>query len=42
MIDPNEILELAKEGTIKPDEIEDLNEDLQEAVADGEINIPDL
>jgi hypothetical protein len=44
-MDSDEILELVKDGTIEPDQIEDfenLDEPLQELVADGDLDISDL
>jgi hypothetical protein len=41
-MDPEEILELVKEGTIEPDQIEDfenLDEEVQQLVVDGEIDM---
>lgn len=44
-MDPEEILELVKEGTIEPDQIEDfeaLDPEIQELVADGDLDMGDL
>ncbi len=43
-MDPEEILELVKEGVIEPDQIEDfeaLDVDVQQMVADGDIDMDD-
>jgi hypothetical protein len=43
-MDPEEILELVKEGIIEPDQIEDfesLDADVQQMVADGDIDMGD-
>ncbi len=43
-MDPEEILELVKEGTIEPDQIEDfenLDPEIQELVADGDLDMDD-
>jgi len=43
-MDPSEILELVKEGTIEPDEVdafEALDEEVQQLVADGELEMSD-
>jgi hypothetical protein len=43
-MDPEEILELVKEGVIEPDQIEDfeaLDADVQQMVADGDIDMDD-
>lgn len=43
-MDPEEILELVKEGIIESDQIEDfeaLDADVQQMVADGEIDMDD-
>jgi hypothetical protein len=43
-MDPEEILELVKDGVIEPDQIEDfkaLDEDVQQMVADGDIDMDD-
>jgi hypothetical protein len=43
-MDSEEILELVKEGTIEPDQIEDfenLDEEIQQLVADGDLDMED-
>ena len=43
-MDPDEILELVKDGTLDPDRIEDfenLDPEIQELVADGDLDIDD-
>jgi len=43
-MDPEEIIELVKEGVIEPDQIEDfesLDEEVQQLVADGDLDIDD-
>lgn len=42
---PEEILELVKDGTIEPDQVEDfenLDEEVQELVADGELDMDEV
>lgn len=44
-MDPEEILELVKEGTIEPDQIEDfegLDPEIQQLVADGDLDMDDV
>ncbi len=43
-MDPEDILELVKEGVIEPDQIEDfenLDPEIQELVADGDLDMGD-
>lgn len=43
-MDPEDTLELVKDGTIEPDQIDDfenLDPEIQELVADGEISMDD-
>ena len=43
-MDPSEILELVKDGTIEPDEVEAfeaLDEEVQQLVADGDLDMND-
>ena len=43
-MDPSEILELVKDGTIDPDEVEAfeaLDEEVQQLVADGDLDMSD-
>ena len=43
-MDPSEILELVKDGTIEPDEVEAfeaLDEEVQQLVADGDLDMSD-
>lgn len=43
-MDPEEILELVKEGTIEPGQIEDfenLDQEIQQLVADGDLDMDD-
>lgn len=43
-MDPEDILELVKEGVIEPDQIEDfenLDPEIQELVADGDLDMDD-
>jgi len=43
-MDSDEILELVKEGTIEPDQVEDfqaLDEEVQQLVADGDLDMSD-
>ena len=43
-MDPSEILELVKDGTIEPDEVEafeSLDEEIQQLVADGDLDMSD-
>jgi hypothetical protein len=44
-MDSDEILELVKEGTIEPDEVEAfqaLNEEVQQLVVDGDLDMSDV
>ena len=44
LMDPEDILELVKEGVIEPDQIEDfenLDPEIQEMVADGDLDMDD-
>ena len=44
LMDPEEILELVKDGVIEPDQIEDfgaLDPEVQQMVADGDIDMDD-
>ena len=44
-MDPFEILELVKDGTIEPDEVEAfeaLDEEVQQLVADGDLDMSDV
>lgn len=44
-MDPEEILELVKEGVIEPDQIEDfenLDPEIQELVAEGDLDINEV
>lgn len=44
-MNPEEIIELVKEGTIEPDQIEDfdnLDEEVQQLVADGDFEMSDV
>ena len=44
-MDPSEILELVKDGTIEPDEVEAfeaLDEEVQQLVVDGDLDMSDV
>lgn len=44
-MDSDEILELVKDGTIEPDQVENfeaLDEEIQQLVADGDLDIGDV